>query len=331
MDKKTTTQLGETPEQALRRMYPEMSDDQINAQLTLNSMKASTPPLGGALPPVAIPPLDQQHQEGLTMDQQAKGIANAGGPFQPVPPELAGHPQMRQGVGSQILANQPPGLAQQADAYRPALGAKSRADLEQFAADAQELQARQAAAAREKEDDSRPVPAGTGIDAQIMQDLEEMDPAQWDKLNNPRRRREIESKLDEMNFEDIILRGELRQDVAVRPKFVLTFRTVDGSEDLAVKHLMYEETGSARYLLDKFSMMQMSLALVAVNGVEYPSHMETTKAGKSVFSEEKFLEKFDRIMKFPIEVLQDIGIQYMWFHERIRDLMLDETGQLKNG
>ena len=153
------------------------------------------------------------------------------------------------------------------------------------------------------------------------------DKEDWSLLLNPKRRELIEKNLIPMKVEDIILTGEVTQDVGVAPNVFVTYRSIAGDEDLAVKQLMYGEKGGDRYVMDKYTLMQLTLGLVAINNMPLPSHMGADES----LDETKFLEKFKKVCKFPIQFLANLGINYTWFDERVRMLFLFESEALKNG
>jgi hypothetical protein len=294
----------------------------------------------------------QQGEQPLTPDQMAAmasgqpGVPRmgpggqvqqgqpAGGPFAVLPPQAQQSPGFRPGVGSMYAGNQP-GLkapvhtAPNADGYKPALSDETRKSMEALAAMQGVVDQKTAAAKREVEDQANPPKEPLDDETDMQRELREMlnNEYQWNLLNNPDRRKKIEGRLEPMNITDVILHGEVRQDVPIDPKkLVITYRSVTGEEDLAVKRMMFGEEGGDRYMLDKFTLMQLTLAMVAINGEPLPTHL---KDGK--FDETKFLEKFDKVLKFPIQFLADLGIQYMWFDERVRDLFVGSTEALKNG
>lgn len=295
-----------------------------------------------------------QQQQQMTPDQQAalaqqrgqvpQQAQPGGSPFAPLPPQAQQDPNFRQGMGSMIAGNQPgidPSLRQPqqqqqfppqqpGDGYKPHLSEETQASMQALAAlqekaeNVQRVQAGQEGQAAEAEEDIN----------RGLQDLQEemadmMGGEQWDRLNNPDRRKLIEARLEPMRVTDIIVHGELRQDVIMLPEpdeIRATYRTVSGAEDLAIKRMMGEEEGSDRYLLDKYTMMQLVLALTKVNHKELPVHLD----GNQNFSEELFLKKFDRVMRYPIQFLADLGVQYLWFDDRVRDLLVGQTEALKN-
>jgi len=66
--------------------------------------------------------------------------------------------------------------------------------------------------------------------------------------------------------------------------------------------------------------------LVSINGEELPTHLNDKKN----FDEPRFLSKFDKVTRFPVQLVADLGIQYLWFDERVRRLFLGGTDELKN-
>lgn len=367
-DKKGTTQFNKPPELLLnsRQLTPE----QQIAKERMERMKATRVPLGGA-PPVRVPPLNADPIEGggsmsqqaeilqdarsplspnynpdlaamaaqekpLTADQMARlagqpVLPTGVGPFAPLPEEARKDPNFRPGIGSMYAGNQP-GLKPAVDAggYKPQLSDETKRSIEALAIFQAQAEGKQAAEVKKVEEEKTKSPVEPlGDETTMQQELRELlnNDYQWNLLNNPERKKIITSRLEPMDITDIILHGEIRQDVPIDPKkLVITYRSVTGEEDLAVKRMMFGEQGNDRYLLDKFTLMQLSLAMVAINGQELPTHL---KDGK--FDESKFLLKFEKVLKFPIQFLADLGIQYLWFDERVRDLFVGSTEALKNG
>lgn len=148
-----------------------------------------------------------------------------------------------------------------------------------------------------------------------------------DVLNNEKRKKWIESRLKKMQVEDLIMYGEVHQEVDVLPgKLRITYRTTSGEEDLAVKKLMYStESGSTRYIVDKFSLMNLTAGLYAVNDQVYPTHL--TADGD--FDEDMFNIKYKKVLRMPMQLLADLVCNYIWFDNRVRNLLVPE--ELGNG
>lgn len=268
------------------------------------------------------------------------GGVDDGGPFSLVGEDAPQQPGFRPGIGSMYRGNQPglqSGAPSAQDGYKPQLSEETRESmrtLADFHAAAEKQQAMGASSAADPQKETREKQAAQlekqiDGDADILQDLQEAldDPAQWNLLNNPKRRKEIEARTPKMEITDVILYGEVRQTVPVVPEQLeVTYRSVSADEDLAVKQLMFGESGGDRYLMDKYTIMQINLALVAINGEELPTHLNENKK----FDEALFLAKLEKVTRFPVQFIADLGIQYLWFDERVRRLFLGGTDELKN-
>ena len=347
--------FNKTPSEVLRdrKVKYELSEEQKAYQERMAELKSAKVPLGGA-PPVEIPPLYAEPVEGFkgSISDQAKflkdptnpqspfydpklAMNNPKHPLAPIPPQAAKDPNFRPGVGSMYMANQPQ-IAEKAEQrqYKPELSAETIEGLKALAelqAKAQQIQEKnmdkEKAEEQPKEKDEKSAEDRLRKDFQEMREL--LGEQQWNFLTSPARRKQIEGRCKPMDITDIILHGEVRQDVPVRTgdkPLVFTFRSVTAEEDLAVKRMMYGETGGDRYLLDKYAIMNLTLALVAINGELLPSHL--TDDGK--FDEKRFESKYKKILKFPIQLIAELSIQYQWFDERVRELFLGSTDALKN-
>ena len=364
---KASVHFNKTPQEVVRerqrKQQLEHDAQQVEARVRMDAMKQQRQPHGGA-PAVDIPPLNANPIEGAgSMADQAQILRGptsplspayspqmaqmmsdpqtppmvprmapggqmmsgpAGGPFAPLPPSAAEQPGFRQGVGSMVQGNQPgidPG------GYTPKISPDTQHSMQALAAFQTEAQ-KQQETPPETEVSSK-LKQALDSDEDLYRELREVmdDPAQWNLLNNPKRRKEIEGRLEPMDITDVIIHGEIRQIVpVVLNKLEPEYRSVSAEEDLAVKQMMFGETGSDRYLMDKYTIMQLALGLVAMNGEELPSHLDEHKK----FNEDKFIKKFEKIVKFPLQLIADLGVQYLWFDERVRTLFLGGTEELKN-
>lgn len=151
-----------------------------------------------------------------------------------------------------------------------------------------------------------------------------------DLLNNDDQRKIIEERLQPLDFSDLLTKGFVTQRVPILPgKFEPEFQSMRANEDLAIKRLAMEEARgievSERYLLDKFSLMSVTIGLRSINGNPLPDHLDQN--GK--FSDEKFWKKFEKVASFNFHMLGSIGVNYFWFDLRVRKLFVAES--LKNG
>lgn len=146
-------------------------------------------------------------------------------------------------------------------------------------------------------------------------------------LNNKVRRKEIESRLEPMKLEDLILRDEVSQDVhIIKDRFWVRFRSMTPQESLFIKRKMADEkTTSDQYLMEKYSLFQLVCGLVSINGVPLPTHLGSD--GEP--TDDDFKKKYKAIIKKPVVLLADMATNYYWFDIRVRRLL--NPVDLKNG
>ena len=84
---------------------------------------------------------------------------------------------------------------------------------------------------------------------------------------------------------------------------------------------------SDRYLLDKYALMGMTCALVKVHKNQPPLPDHRNERGD--FDDNRFWEKFNKVIKLPLPMIASLGVHYFWFDVRVRKLFRVE--KLKNG
>lgn len=147
-----------------------------------------------------------------------------------------------------------------------------------------------------------------------------------DILNNPVQRDIIEERLEPLKIEDMILHNRVAQTIPIVPnKFWFELQSMTTEEDLALKRMIMTESKSIevndRYLLDKYSLYGMAVALKSINGKPIgPTHLDA----EGNFSEERLVEKFNKMIKLPVHLLASVGIHHFWFEVRVRKLFVAE-------
>lgn len=262
--------------------------------------KKKAPPVGGA-PAVKIPRFDEVPQVIRTQQDQ--------------PVEQ-----------TQQMIQQP--------AQQPQFNRRSQEEID---ADMNKL--KEAIEKHQQENSEEPVKSqeSAGEEKSGTEDIEEafqnMDDFEFDSyrrmmeenvLNNPARRKAIEARCRPMDVVDLITTGEVQQEVPVVPgKYIVTFRSTTGAEDLAIKRLLYDERGTPRYMLDMYSMMSLTLGLYAINRHPLPDHRDE----EGNFDTVKFNEKFKLVKGYPLQLIADLSANYAWFDVRVRKLFaVDELG-----
>lgn len=253
----------------------------------VNSLKGSTP-LGHVQKPQNVPIL----AKGAV--SQATGL-QADGSVAPRPP---GSPVLSSQTQQQLEQLQ---KAQQGEA--PASEAKPELDEEEL---------RRAAKDEEMFD--------TVFDFAARNEAERV-------LNNRKRKKEIEERCEPMNFEDLLWKNEVHQKVPIIPeKFEPTFRSFSPEESLFIKKMMSrEEVQNDNYVLEKYSLCQITCSLVAINGKPLPDHRDQTGEPDTKL----FQEKLKSIMKKSAYIVADLMLNYAWFDIRVRKLL--NPDEVKNG
>lgn len=315
----------------------------------IEDAKKKTVPLGGA-PMPAMKPLDEYRG----VDPRTAGVQGGArfSPTQLLNPEqiaaLQAQGKFIPGVGSNLAMNQP--FAHEV----MHLGKPAQPQQTQTTTSAQ-----QAAPAPEGPFHNPPRPAGAGLTEKTVEGLVELAKvnaqqteerkremsdeefrAEIDKiaadvdyaglnrrvntvLEHPERRRRIELRCEPLDFEQLLFHFELRQRVPIiKDKYEPTFRTVAGNEDLAIKETIGIEArahNDDQYIVDKFSLMNLTAALFSLNDRVFPSHLDK----ESEFDKAAFLVKFKLVMRYPILLLGDLSINFVWFNQRVQKTMLE--------
>ncbi len=202
--------------------------------------------------------------------------------------------------------------------------------------------------ARVGKGDAKPTPGEKklteGEKAKIKESIEKMDSFDYDALqreieedilNNPDQRKIIEARLDPLDFDELVTKNRVTQDVVIHPgkdgsgRLWFTYESMTGKEDLVLKQIIMKESKSievtGQYLLDKFAFMSISIGLKAINGNVLPRHTND----KGEFDEDQFWLKFNWVLQKPLHLLSCIGINHTWFEQRVRKMFVAE--KLGNG
>lgn len=146
-------------------------------------------------------------------------------------------------------------------------------------------------------------------------------------LANQKRRKEIESRCEDMNVEDLILKGEVRQVIPIiADKFIVTLRSTLPDESLFIKRKIAEgKAVSDQHTLERYALLNLCCSLVQINGESFPNHLDNNGTPDEVL----FEKKYSRMMKLSGYVINDLVVNLRWFDIRVRRLLSAE--KLSNG
>lgn len=283
---------------------------------------------------VGVPPLPQHPQQAPVTPPGPNPTHMQ--QFQPMPVQ---YPQQMTPI-QQAPQAQPltPGQGMSMQQFAQAAGQgqqPQRLPPEQFKEGLQALsEAQQREASRQK---AEPIPIGPtedeaeppedDEDSPLLQSMDEDLASALDRFNNRPRRKKIESKLTAMNAEDLIIHGEIRQEVPISAGLRVTFRTTSGLEHDGMLdelgNVAANTSGSELFLRERLANYNLTLSVYQIGDRVLPSHLE--KDGE--FSIEGFRKKFKEIMRKPLLLIADMRVNCYWFDERVRRVMVaDELG-----
>lgn len=324
--------LGGAPEVAI----PPLNADPIDGGGSMQDQAAALRDPTNPLSPSYDPQVVAQEQQSQ-MDPQALRAGHTGqqGAFDRIlPPDAQKDPRFRQGIGSAYAANQPQ-LQQPLPAQPGNLSDETKGGLDaiaRFQERAEQAQQEETAGTTEEQIRAN----DEELSKKFMKDnLGIENPEEFftkyneemDQLQDPVLKKAIEARCATLDLVQLLEEGEARQDVPIVPgKFVVTFRTISGEEDLEIKRLLFGVQSSDQYAYDLLSMYQLAAGLFSINGRKIPTHLNDDRG----FDKDKFISKFRLLRKYPMAMLASMSVNFGWFDRRTRALFVDVEG-LKNG
>lgn len=306
-----------------RKEIVELSPQNSEYMQKIAQARATQHPVGG-VPMPKMPNFAEAQKHGggdrfagVQQQSRAQGMAALLTPEQRAQLDASG--KMIPGVGSAFVANQPAvaGQPQAQQGYQNPIrgenaGLKTET-VEQLAAVA-EANAPEKKEEKEKESEQ---------ELDDIFDFDEFGNRVKNILANKQRREAIEARCAPISLMDLLVNQEVRQEVPIVPKkYVPTFRTMGGDEDLEVKRILASSSVTApTYVLGRMTLMNLTCGLYAINGKVFPSIFD--KDGN--FSVEAFDTKYKAVLKYPVPVLADLAVNYTWFDARVRNVLTVEN------
>lgn len=140
------------------------------------------------------------------------------------------------------------------------------------------------------------------------------------KIANKAFRKKLEAKLRPIDISSLFLRGEITQEVPVLTGLRVEFRTLSSAEDLFIKQRLTEVKAEVvRYVEDRFMVMQLAAHLYSINGEQLPVCLVDGRVDPI-----KFNERFDRVTKLPVSIIERLWVHWIWFQTRVNDVLDDD-------
>lgn len=151
-------------------------------------------------------------------------------------------------------------------------------------------------------------------------------------LNNEDQRQIVEGRLQPMDLAKLVMSDRIQQVVPISPGVLEpTFQSMTWDEETTLKRMILEEAKQLeltdQYLLDRYSLMGLTVGLYALNGTVLPTHLNNEIEKK--FDTDAFWKKFDTIKRMPFHLTASLAINFFWFEIRVRKLFVME--RVKNG
>lgn len=145
----------------------------------------------------------------------------------------------------------------------------------------------------------------------------------YDPMVDRARRKRIEDGLAPLDFESMVFRGFVEQDIKIHPSLVITMRTLTTQQGLWLEYYVAQQPEMSRQLLSHtFSLLQVAVALEKINGKPCTPSLE--KLIKQDQREEFFKAvdlRMERLSALPSLLSDDFIIQWVWFTGRVRKLL----------
>lgn len=182
-----------------------------------------------------------------------------------------------------------------------------------------------------------PEPEPKPVEQESEQDKEESAYSLFDDafaenlMLSPKYRKRCERDLVPIDVTELLTHGEIRQDVPILfnkdgvPILSVTFRTVNGDEDLGVKYDMLGVEGTTRYVMDRFSIAQACIGIHSIGGKE----LLPFKNREGDFDRGMFGKRLKEFLRRPSIHISLLVQHYIWFNERVQAVGIVEA--LGNG
>jgi hypothetical protein len=147
--------------------------------------------------------------------------------------------------------------------------------------------------------------------------------------DNPKVRKAIEDKCSEMDFADLIITGRVTQVVPVIPnKLEVEYQSLLASETFWIEREAENQGTSDWALRSWMGYARLAMAIVSINGKDFPGKNLTTK---DEIDRDSFERKFKSVMNMGEKPIEYLLVNLGWFNDRVDRLSESDFDELKNG
>ena len=235
-------------------------------------------------------------------------------------------------VKGRIPQNVEPEPEEQEVVKRQSLADRARPEtMEQVQQFAKEVESQRAAAEKERQE----LEANKVLIDEIPEELKgayDNDPMFYrgTAADNPKTRKAIEDRCDEMDFADLVLTGRVSQHIPVIPgKLEVEYQSLKASENFWVERQAEKEALSDWALRSWMGYARLALSIQSLNGKHMGDVYEPHNPKK--ISEVLFREKFEAVMDLGEKPVEYLLVNLSWFADRVERLSDNDFELLKNG
>lgn len=154
-----------------------------------------------------------------------------------------------------------------------------------------------------------------------------MDHPLYNPISDTARRRRIESKVTDLDFDQMVFVGHCDQEVTVRKGFKVVFRTLSTQHGLWLEIMLtnISRGSSEQYLRHWYSLSQTAASLQSINGksigTDLSSFITEDHRDDFIAAVKKRMEYLGRM---PSIITDDLIVNYTWFCGRVRKLLSED-------
>ena len=148
----------------------------------------------------------------------------------------------------------------------------------------------------------------------------------YNPITDTARRKRIESKTKEMDFDEMVFIGYCDQEVPIRKNFKVVFRTLPTQHGLWLEIMLANaREASEHYLRHWFSLIQLAASLQSINGKPVGTDLSSfiSEAHREDFVK-AVKKRLEYLGKLPSAITDDLIVNYTWFCGRVRKLLSDD-------
>ena len=169
---------------------------------------------------------------------------------------------------------------------------------------------------QEAEDDTNIMGMSIGLDHPL-----------YNPITDTARRKRIESRVSEMDFDEMVFVGYCDQTVPIRKNFNVVFRTLPTQHGLWIEIMLADaREASEHYLRHWFSLIQLAASIQSINGKPVGTDLSAfiTEAHRDDFIK-AVKKRLEYLGKLPSAITDDLIVNYTWFCGRVRKLLSDDV------